>query len=103
MTVTTTMMTRRPLLTPKARTRKAWLAFRRAEMAWREACDRYAAEMRGIPPADRRTDRHDRIMSIWESLTDELCAKAAQAREAVRRAIRIQRMAEIREQLRCQV
>lgn len=88
--------TRRPaLMTPKSRTRRAWLAYREAEQTWRTACLRYESETRGYPGPDKRTARQDKLMEAWESVIDELCAQAVSARNAMKRAIADQRRAEV--------
>lgn len=102
-TMTTSTKSRRRIhTTPKSRTRKAWFTFRQAELAWREACDRYASERQswGNPGPHERSKRIDRMMELWELLIDELAAKAARARIRVRTAIRAQRVSELRDQLR---
>lgn len=100
-TMSTSTKNRRSRTTqsPRMQTREAWRRYREASEAFYEACARYEAERRGYPGPGERTTRQDRLIQIWESITDELCQKYVKAAKAVRRAVRHQRRAQLLEQV----
>jgi len=87
------------------RTRRAWLRFRVAELAWRESCyayQKHQAKMHGVPP-ELWTEKYERLCDCYEIVVQELCGKALEARDEVIAAIKQQRVAQIREEVRLQL